>query len=209
MKTIYKILAPICGLAVFPAFFFLPLVRLSAKTLLSDGATGLLGLPEYISLFTLIKTASNADATTQTIMQVLKQLFTGDNAAFADALKTGLLITALVFFALMLICALTTAVFAVFSKKFIFGLCFPVGGIVCAMIGKAFFNGFTAPFMDGSVSLSKLLSDSGSALSGLLGSLVRIENFELAMAYPVCILLLGLACAFAILAMVERAYSSR
>ena len=205
MKTIYKIFAPILTIAVLPAIFFLPFLRLSAKTLLSEGATGLLGLPEYSSLYALIKNSVNADGTTQMIMKVVQQLFTGEDGAFSKSVNGGLLIAALVFLALMVVLALLAFGFSIFSKKTAFCVGFSAGGIVCALIGNNLFNAFAKPFLDGTVSLKNLLSGA-DALSGLLGSLVTVEHFELALAYQVCIVLLGLAAVLGIASQIEGVY---
>ena len=205
MKTIYKIFAPILTIAVLPAIFFLPFLRLSAKTLLSEGASGLLGLPEYNSLYALIKNSVNADDTTQMIMKVVQQLFTGEDGAFTKSVHGGLLIAALVFLALMVVLALLAFGFAIFSKKATLCIGFSAGGVVCALIGNKLFDAFAKPFLDGTVSLKSLISGA-DALSGLLGSLVTVEHFELALAYQVCIVLLGLAAVLGIAAKIEGAY---
>lgn len=204
MKKAYKIVAPLLSIAVLPALFFLPLLHLSIGSALNaNGGGGALGLPEYSSLFDMVKTAANTDSTTQTMLKMVLNIFTSEDNKIGAAVTTkGFFVAAVVFLALMLVLALLVFFFALFTKKYLLTAGFAAGGVLCAVLADKMFDVFAKPFLSGAVSLSNLLDDSSGLLGGLLGGLIRVEHMELAMAYQICIVLLAAAavCAVAVVA---------
>lgn len=70
------------------------------------------------------------------------------------------------------------------------------------------FDAFAKPFLSGEISLTSFLSGSGSdsnnILSGLLGSLARVESLELSFAYTFAFLLLVIAVMFSVTALIYQ-----
>ena len=200
MKTVYKILAPLCSIAVLPALFFLPLLHLD----LGETLNGSLGLRPYSSLFQLIKMAGSTNDQTKTILNLVLQILQDEDNKIGAALNTkGYFVASLVFLALLVVFALLVFFFAVFSKKYLLTAGFAAGGLLSAVLANKMFDVFARPFLSGAVSLKSLMSEE-NLISAFLGNLIKVESLELAMAYQVCLFLMAGALILAVCAAVER-----
>ena len=207
MKTAYKIFTPLFSLAVLPALFFLPLLHLSLGSVLTESLSGVMGLKEYSSIFDILKTAGSIDEKTQTVFKLVREILTSNENKLGAAITTkGFLVAAVVFLVLMLVLAILTACFALFSKKQILSVCFALGGALSGVLANKMFDAFAKPFLTGAVSLKNLLSDAGT-LSDLIGGLVTVKELELAIAYQVCVLLLGVAAIFGVAVIAKEKFA--
>ena len=209
MKTVYKILTPLFSFAVLPALFFLPILRLSISSALGGGSsTGVMGLKEYSSFFDMVRMAADTDAQSQTILKMVLKIFTSEDNKIGAAVTTkGFFVAAVVFLALMLVLALLALFFAIFSNKYLLPAGFAAGGVLSAVLADKMFDAFAKPFVSGAVSLKNLMDDSSGILGSLLGGLIKVEHFELAMAYQICIILLAAAAIVAVAAFAQKRFA--
>ena len=222
MKTVYRILAPILSIAIFPVLYFLPLIRamvssglLGALTGNKDGPktnllTTTLGIGEYTSINDVVKMAKSGSSK----FEALKSLF--DN--LGDDLKERLskefasgrfLIAALVFFVLLVLLVLVFTVLSAVMKKHLVPLCLAGGAFVSALVMNACFNAFAKPFVTGAVSLASVLGEGtkNALLTTLLGNAVSVDYLQLSIAYSVTLFILVVIMIFTVCALVEEKVS--
>ncbi len=200
MKTVYKILAPLCSIAVLPVVFFLPLLHLN----MGETIMGSLGLREYSSLFYLIKTAGATNDQTKTILNMVLEILKSDDNKIGAALNTkGYFVASLVFLVLAVVIALVVFFFALLSRKYLLTGGLALGGLISAVLANKMFDVFAKPFLNGAVSLKSLMTEE-NLISAFLGNLIKVESMEFAMAYQVCLLLFAAVAILAVCAAVER-----
>lgn len=222
MKTVYRILAPILSIAIFPVLYFLPLIRamvssglLGALTGNKDGPktnllTTTLGIGEYTSINDVVRMAKSGSSK----FEALKSLF--DN--LGDDLKERLskefasgrfLIAALVFFVLLVLLVLVFTVLSAVMKKHLVPLCLAGGAFVSALIMNACFNAFAKPFVTGAVSLASILGEGtqNALLTTLLGNAVTVDYLQLSVAYSVTLFILVVIMILTVCALVEEKVS--
>lgn len=189
MKYVYKIVAAVAALAVIIAAICLPLVYISFESLVpsvlltigaylkNDAATELLestngelptGIAENIAIKDILSPSTNS------IAEILSGLGSETSETITEALKTVITpaIVLGIVFALILICAIVTAVIAIVAKdnrKVIYSA---VTGIGLSLMLPEAFEAVAAPFLNGEITLATL---SGSPLASLLGTVAKLE----------------------------------
>ena len=220
MKTIYRILAPIISLAVFPVLYFLPLIRAMVSSSLlgalsgnADGAktnllTTVFGMGEYTSISDIVKLMQGDTSVFENWKSIwtnldedMKARIVGDNAV------APYLIAALVFLALLALLTLAFAVLSAVLKKQIVPLILAGGAFVSALAMNACFNAFAKPFVTGAINLSSVLGSDNAVLGALLGSAVSVDYLQLSVAYTVTLFILVVLMILTVCALVEERFS--
>ena len=189
MKYVYKIVAAVVALAVIVAAIFLPLVYISFESFIpsvlltigsylkNDTATEIIqnsngelptGVAENIAVKDFLLPGSGS------VAEIIANIDIGDSDTATKALEPVIspAITLLVIFALILICAIVTAVIAIVVKdnrKVIYSA---ITGIGLSLMLPEAFEAVAAPFLNGDITLATL---SGSPLASLLGSVAKVE----------------------------------
>ena len=221
MKTVYRILAPLLSIAIFPVLYFLPLIRamvtsglLGALTGNSSGTktnllTSTLGLGEYTSIKDIVKLAQGDTSS----LQAWKSVFDNLSDDFKNKLTKEyavdkFLIAALVFFVLLVLLVLVFTVLSAVMSKHVVPLCLSAGAFVSALIMNACFNGFAKPFVTGAINLSSVIGKQDNAILGaLLGNAVTVDYLQLSAAYSVTLFILVVIMIFTVCALVEEKVS--
>lgn len=221
MKTIYRILAPILSIAVFPVLYFLPLIRAMVSssilsTLLGSESetktnllTSIFHIGEYTSIRDIVALTRDKDSTTLTALKNIwnnlgddvKEKLTGEFSS------VKFLIAALVFFALLLLLVLVFTVLSAVMKKHVVPLCLAGGAFVSALIMNACFKAFAKPFVSGAINLSSVFNSDNATLSSLLGRAVTVDYLQLSVAYTVTLFILVVIMVLTLCALVEERFS--
>ena len=222
MKTVYRILAPILSVAIFPVLYFLPLIRamvssglLGALTGKTDGPktnllTTTLGIGEYTSINDVVRMAKSGSSKFETLKSLLDNLGDDMKERLSKEFASGrFLIAALVFFVLLVVLTLVFTVLSAVMKKHIVPLCVAGGAFVSALIMNACFNAFAKPFVTGAVSLASVLGEGtqNALLTSLLGNAVTVDYLQLSVAYTVTLFLLVVVMILTVCALVEEKFS--
>ena len=222
MKTVYRILAPIISVAIFPVLYFLPLIRamvssglLGALTGKTDGPktnllTTTLGIGEYTSINDVVRMAKSGSSKFETLKSLLDNLGDDMKERLSKEFASGrFLIAALVFFVLLVVLTLVFTVLSAVMKKHIVPLCVAGGAFVSALIMNACFNAFAKPFVTGAVSLASVLGEGtqNALLTSLLGNAVTVDYLQLSVAYTVTLFLLVVVMILTVCALVEEKFS--
>ena len=189
MKYVYKIVAAVAALAVIIAAICLPLVYISFESLIpsvlltigaylkNDSAAEILqnangelptGIAENIAVKDVLFPGSGS------VAEIISNIDIGSSDTATKALEPVIspAITLLVIFALILICAIVTAVLAIAVKdnrKVIYSA---ITGIGLSLMLPEAFEAVAAPFLNGDITLATL---SGSPFASLLGSVAKVE----------------------------------
>ena len=222
MKTVYRILAPIFSIAIFPVLYFLPLIRamvssglLGALTGKTDGPktnllTTTLGIGEYTSINDVVRMAKSGSSKFETLKSLLDNLGDDMKERLSKEFASGrFLIAALVFFVLLVVLTLVFTVLSAVMKKHIVPLCVAGGAFVSALIMNACFNAFAKPFVTGAVSLASVLGEGtqNALLTSLLGNAVTVDYLQLSVAYTVTLFLLVVVMILTVCALVEEKFA--
>ena len=222
MKTIYRIIAPILSVAIFPVLYFLPLIRamvssglLGALTGKTDGPktnllTTTLGIGEYTSINDVVRMAKSGSSKFETLKSLLDNLGDDMKERLSKEFASGrFLIAALVFFVLLVVLTLVFTVLSAVMKKHIVPLCVAGGAFASALIMNACFNAFAKPFVTGAVSLASVLGEGtqNALLTSLLGNAVTVDYLQLSVAYTVTLFLLVVVMILTVCALVEEKFS--
>ncbi len=223
MKTIYRIIAPILSIAIFPVLYFLPLIRAMVSSGLLGALTGntsgtktnlltsTLGLGEYTSIKDIVKLSQGDTSSLQAWKSVFDNL--GDdfkNKLTKDYAVDKFLIAALVFFVLLVLLVLVFTVLSAVMSKHIVPLCLSAAAFVSALIMNACFNGFAKPFVSGAINLSTILGNKAgdnAVLGALLGNAVTVDYLQLSVAYSVTLFILVVIMILTVCALVEEKLS--
>ena len=217
MKTIYRILAPILSVAIFPVLYFLPLIRAMVSSSLlgalagSDSGTktnllSILGIKEYTSINDIVALVRNGSSTTlETLKNIWNNLGDDVKDRVTNEFASGkFLIAALVFFALLVLLVLVFTVLSAVMSKHLVPLCLAGGAFVSALIMNACFNAFAKPFVMGVVNLSSVLGSDDATLSSILGSAASVDYLQLSIAYTVTLFILVMILILTVCALVEE-----
>lgn len=198
MKYVYKIVAALVALAVIAVAVFVPLVHFSFESLLpsvlvtlgaylkNDIANEILqnnngelpsGITENIAIADLFNPTANS------VAEVISTIGSGSGTV-TEAIKPLIAptITLLVVFALILICALVTAILAIVVKNNRKVIYSAITGIGLSLMLPNAFEAVSAPFLNGEITLGTL---SGSALAELLGNVSNLELTSAVWFFPV------------------------
>ena len=196
MKILYKILVPVLCLGVIALGVFAPLFHVKITSSLAGNLNETTGLPEYSSVSDFVKMSKNMDETRGTILKALLQGITDPNSTIGKQLTNiKYLKMAGVAAAVMIVFLLATAAVAVITKQYWLTVVLSAASLIAGVVSSRLFGAFAKPFLNGKISLSSLLGNSGGDLtSGLLGSLmnnvVKVEALELAWAWQAMSLLM-------------------
>lgn len=184
MKYLYKIVAALGAISIIPLFIFLETLYFRIG---SAALTAIFGIGNLLGIDALAE-ATNGEipagiADTYSPYELYK--FLSDMGGFDTAGKLegkfdiliAPAITGGVVLALLAICAIVTAVFAIFAKdnrKVIYS---SVAGIGLSLMFKECFEGFTAPILDGSVSLATVTDSFWAGLIANFEELILNTNF--------------------------------
>lgn len=168
MKYLYKAVTALLSLAIVPVLIFVPIFdyRFNAPLLevLKPGATAIADVKSLYGLITLIKPL----------------IGTGENSSgIPEALKPYIapLVTAIVFYLIIAVFAVLTAVFAVAYKKRTPACYAAIFGIAFTQMFTIAFNSLLKPFVDGTVSLATIFN------AWWLGMIIGIEHIRLSSAF--------------------------
>lgn len=220
MKTVYRILTPIFALCVFPVMYFLPLLRAMVSSGLAAALTGstdgtkknlltsLLGIGEYTSIKDIVNISKGDSPVIETLKSLWNSLGEETKTKLTDEFSSvKFLIAAAVFFAIVLLIALLTAILGAALKKHTVPFVLSVGGIVSAVIMNTCFNAFAKPFVTNAINLSSLFGSSNETLGLLLGKAVSVDYLQLSIAYTVTVFIFVIIAIFSLCAIVEEKYS--
>ena len=223
MKIAYKIIMPIITLATLPILVFLPLFRININSTLID-VKQLIGIKEYMSLYDIYEMVRvEGDESRKLIMEALlnavKDKDSTIGALFAPYLKYIYMF--LIFAGIMLLCILAVAVLSVVLKGQKVTTLVSFLGLASAFAMNKSFDAFADPFLTGKISLTSLVSGMssfsdltqsigsilsmlGSSVSNLINSVIRVDHFELSVAYDIAFFLLLIAFIFSFVVMIMR-----
>ena len=196
MKIIYKILTPLLILAIFPVLLFLPILHLNITSSLAGSLSSNLGIPEYSSLYQILKMGGNMNETQSTLWKAIGNAFMDKSSTIGSMFtNTKWLYFFAVFAGLMILFALVTAVLSIVTRRYGITLGFSLASLISAFAMNKSFDAFAHPLLTGEISISNLISgsDTSGIVSSLLGSLAKVESLELAVAYPMTFFLLACA----------------
>ena len=184
MKYLYKIVAALGAISIIPLFVFLETIYFRIG---SAALTAIFGIGNLLGIDALAE-ATNGEipagiADTYSPYELYK--FLSDMGGFDTAGKLegkfdiliAPAITGGVVLTLLAICAIVTAVFAIFAKdnrKVIYS---SVAGIGLSLMFKECFEGFAAPILDGSISLATVADSFWAGLIANFEELILNTNF--------------------------------
>lgn len=194
MKYVYKIVAVLAALAVVVVAVFIPLVHIKLDSIVpsvlvtlgkifdNDATNEILennggnlpsAIAEDIAVFDFF------DPNSDSVAGILSGIdFSGsetESQAFESLISP--VITMLIVFALLIICAIATVVIAIVSKNNRNVIYACVTGIGLSVMLSKSFSAVAAPFLNGDITLSSL---TGSLWASLLGT---VSEFELTSAF--------------------------
>lgn len=197
MKTVYRIIAPIISIAIFPVLYFLPMFRIMITSALTSGETktnlltSFTGLKEFISFSDIVK-ISGGDSSQ---FDMIKSIFSNikeetKEKFFGDSKCVEWLTAAGVFFCIFLVLLLAFAVVSAITKKHIPSLVISICAFFTLIATNGCFNKFANPFITGKVGIASLLNAGNTQLSGLIGRLLSVDYLQLSVAYTFSLLLI-------------------
>ena len=181
MKYVYKIVAALGALSVIPMLGFLKIFYYKASSVAVQLLVFIANLRGYSNLAdengnlpeNIADTMSFYDLTT---LLDLSEGFSGDATGKFDLiLAPGIVL--LVVAAMIIICAIVTAVFAFACKNNRMVIYSSTCGIGLTFIFSKAFESFAAPFLDQSISLSTLLDSAWASFLGELEVLTLTNEF--------------------------------
>lgn len=210
MKTMYKISASVLCIALFPVFYFLPILRVFISSSLSENLMSTIGLKQYMSISNIVSSLGGSETQNSIIKTLISTLNDSESTLGQLFTNKGYLIASLVCLAVTLVLLLVIAGFAIFSKKFILTTGLTAGAMITLFATNKLFDAFAAPMISGEIGIGSLISSTASDASGMLGSilgsLVSLDILELSFAYPVAMFVLGIVLILGICAIVETRY---
>lgn len=207
MKTVYRVLTALFGFATLPVLFFVPLLRFKMTLPLKLD----LGIPEYSSIFGLIRSVSAQTEEQKELMHKLLEAISDKNSQFGAMFTNRPWFYAfLVFLILTALVGLALCVLSFIVKKPGVIIAVSGGGLLSAVLMNATFNAFAKPLLSGKIGLKSLLGGGGdsnglsSLLTGLIGNAVTVDQLKLSFAYLLTLFLFGLAIFVCIAAIMEK-----
>ncbi len=185
MKYLYKIVAALGALATIPILFFTELFYIKMSSTALEGIVSILQMTGGSSALeeVLAQTGGkvpNAIAESLSFYEIFDTINSFKNVASnGDGIgdKLDVLVSPAIVFAVILtmiiICAVITAIFAIFAKNNRKVIYTSVIGIGLSFMANEAFEAIAAPVLDGTVSLATLM---GSVWGGLIGN---IDTFSL------------------------------
>lgn len=187
MKYIYKIVAALGAISILPLFVFLETIYFRIG---SAALTAIFGIGNLLGIDALSQAMEQTNgqipagiADTYSPYELFS--FLSDIGGFGNSedlegkfdILIAPAITGGVVLALLAICAIVTAVFAIVAKdnrKVIYS---SIAGIGLSLMFKECFEGFAAPILDGSISLATLANSFWAGLIANFEELILNTNF--------------------------------
>lgn len=208
MKIAYKIFVPILSVAVVLVLLFVPLFHISISSSLAGNLSQNVGIPEYSSVFDFIKSSKDMDEMQSALLQgIINSIKDKDSTLGSTLTNVKHLNVFFAFAAALLLFVLLTCVFAIITKRYFLPAVFSALSLISAFGMNKGFEAFAKPLITGQISLSSFLSDSSGLLSGLLGSLVKVDSLELSFAYQFALLLLIVTFVFNVVVFIKERYA--
>ncbi len=173
MKILFRVVAALLALCVFPAAYFLSFFKFAISAVVMN-------IADDVSIHSAVKFFADPDSPAGALLRDTGGFWKNE---WIEPLKPAG-ISFLVFFALALVLALVIFFFAAFSNKRLVVTCLGVAGVL-AMIGVYIsFGRFAAPLLDGTITLTSIISTEElsfllSITVSLLGSVVELKMFQL------------------------------
>lgn len=191
MKTVYRIIAPIISIAIFPVLYFFPMFRIMITSGLSAGETktnlltSFTGLKEFTSFSDIVDMVRNKSDQLNIFKSILdnikdetKEKFFGDSKCIEWLIAAG------VFFCLFMLLVLAFTVVSAVMKKHVPSLIISVCAFVSLVATNGCFNNFAKPFLDGSIGISSLLNSGTNVnIGAIVGKLLSVDCLQLGIAY--------------------------
>ena len=223
MKIAYKIFMPLLCLATLPILIFVPLLHLNITSTIIN-VSSLTGLKEYMSLYDFYQMARlESDGTRKLMVQALLNSIKDKDSAIGSLIAPYMkyVYMFLIFAGIMLVCILAVAVLSVVLKGQRITTCLSFVALASAFAMNKSFDAFADPFLTGKISLTSLVSGMssfadlaesigsiltalGSSLSKLVNSVIRVQAFELSVAYDLTFMLLLVAFIFSLVVLIMR-----
>lgn len=173
MKIVFRIVAAALALCVFPAAYFLSLLKYGFSAVV-------INIGDELTLKQVVTTLTDKT-------NPINDLLSGSGDFFQNVWVQSLMpaaISFLVFFAIALILALVIFFFAVFSNKRLVITCLGGGGLLAIIAAYISFHQLASPLLDGTIPLNSLIDTAGlSALLSvavqLLGSAISVTALQL------------------------------
>lgn len=184
MKVTYKIVSVALAIVVIAVIVFAPLVTIGiqsvaaqllvyagqalgnnyAEDIVSETGT----IPDHIRIDVSIAGFFSEDA--QGTAELVKMFSEGDTSAALEAIEPVIapLITFVIALAVLVICAIVTAVLAIVVKDNRKVICSSVAGVFLSLMVPQCFKAISTPFLEGEITLSSI---AGSSLVALLGDI--------------------------------------
>ena len=185
MKYLYKIVAALGAVSIIPLFIFLETIYFRVG---SAALTAIFGISNLLGIDALTQ-ATNGEipaGIADTYSPYELYAFLGDMEAFKGLggdlegkfdILIAPAITGGVVLALLAVCAIVTAVLAIFAKNNRKVIYSSVIGIGLSLMFKECFEGFAAPILDGSISLATITDSFWSGLIANFEELMLNTNF--------------------------------
>ena len=185
MKYLYKIVAALGAVSIIPLFIFLETIYFKMG---SAALTAIFGISNLLGIDALTQ-ATNGEipaGIADTYSPYELYTFLGDMEAFKGLgsdmegkfdIIIAPAITGGVVLALLVVCAIVTAVLAIFAKNNRKVIYSSVVGIGLSLMFKECFDGFAAPILDGSISLSTLTDSLWAGLIANFEELILNTNY--------------------------------
>lgn len=168
MKYLYKVVTALLSFAVLPVLIFVPIFdyRFNAPLLelLKPGVKNIADIKSLYGLIMLLRDLIGTDGASNGIPEGLKSFIAP-------------LISAIVFYVLIAVFAILTAVLAVAYKKRTPACYAAIFGIAFTQMFTIAFNSLLKPFVDGTVSLATIFN------AWWLGMIIGIEHIRLSSAF--------------------------
>ena len=168
-KIVYKVVVVILALSMIPVAIFTPMIQIVGQVTIGDAYVG-----EHVSFYDIYKLFFSKEST-----------FRGfDDYKLTDEVRATMpwLITSGTFLAAALLLGIAAAVVALACRKKLPVLCLSAAG--CGAVFGLFraFKAFAAPYLDGTISVSKLGIVEEGILESVLSAIVKLVTLQISSA---------------------------
>ena len=189
MKYVYKIVAALGALATIPILFFTELFYIKMSSTALEGIVSILQMAGGSSALEEILAetggkAPNAIAESLSFYEIfdavnsLKDLSSGGDGLVdgLDVLISPAIVFAVII-AMIIICGIVTAIFALFAKNNRKAIYSSIVGIGLSFMANDAFEAIAAPVLDGTVSIATLMDSVWGGLIGDIDTFSLLSNF--------------------------------
>lgn len=189
MKYLYKIVAALGALAIIPILIFTELFYIKMSSTALEGIVSILQMTggNSVTEEILAQTGGkipNAIAESLSFSEIYETVNSLKGlASKGDGLgdKLDILVSPAIVFAVILgmiiICAIVTAIFAIFAKNNRKAIYSSIVGIGLSLMANEAFEAIAAPVLDGKVSIATLMDSVWGGLIGTIDTFSLLSNF--------------------------------